>query len=228
MGVPGSQIDGTYEVFAPNSGLYLDSTNYFMIKLAPLDIGQYSTRNYEQSGGIFTMYAPNVFRLLFNYDDTMGKLLGFSYVGETYAVTQYASEITNKMSYQPDISSSVALDSTSSGNAIILSGTNYILMNCQELQVIESFGNIGIIKNSFAKIMFVGNPGKTCFNTFVQTPKIYYDPIQALSQLTLSFYSPDGQLYDFNGLDHSFTLELITLDEFPNGTHVNTHTGKRI
>jgi hypothetical protein len=96
-------------------------------------------------------------------------------------------------------------------------------MVCEELPVIET---IGTIKNAFATILLVGIAGKECFNTYVSTPKIFYEPIQELSQLTLSFYSPAGDLFDFNGLDHAFLLEITTLDELPFDTHVNTHTGK--
>ena len=230
QGVPGSKIDGTYEAYAQNAGLVpqgedYSSEDYFMIKLNPMDIGYYAVRGDGQFGGIFNMYIPNKFRLLFSYPDTIGELLGFSNVGETYAVTKYAYSITNKEAYQPDISPAVQTDTISPGNSVILSGHNYILMKCQELPVIES---IGKIKDAFAKILLVGIPGKTCFNTFVSTPKIFYEPIQELSQLTLSFYSPDEDLYDFNGLEHSFTIEIITLDELPFDTHINTHTGKML
>ena len=34
-------------------------------------------------------------------------------------------------------------------------------------------------------------------------------PIKNLSQLTLIYLWPDGQLVDFNCMDHSFTLEII-------------------
>ena len=222
-GIPSNNIDGTYEAYAPNLELGYNKLNYFMIKLQPLDIGQYTKRDDAQKGGIFYIYTPNKFRLLFNYKDTIGKLLGFPNVGETYAVTKYATSITNKDPYKPDISPAQTIDTTTPGNAVMMSGYNYILMECVEFPIIESLGKI---KNAFAKILLVGVPGKICFNTYVCTPKIFYEPIQELSQLTLSFYSPDGELYDFNGLDHSFTLEITTLDELPYDTHINTHTGK--
>jgi len=230
LGIPGSKIDGTYEVYKINQEFedpgFLGPTasdNYFMIKLLPLDMGQYKTREMAQNGGIFYMYTPNKFRLLFNFSDTIGSLLGFPNVGETYAVTKYDSVITNKDPYEPDIRPAMDLDITTPGNAMILCGYNYILMTCEELPVIDT---IGKIKKAFSKIIFTGIPGKMCFNSFISTPKIFYEPISQLSQLTISFYSPQGELYDFNGLDHSFTLEITTLDELPYDTHINTHTGK--
>jgi hypothetical protein len=169
------------------------------------------------------MYTPNKFRLLFDRPYTAGSLLGFPNVGETYAVTKFATSITNKDVYQSDINPEMTEDTTTPGNAVIMCGSNYILMTCEELNVMESFG---AIKDIFAKILFVGSPGKISFNTFVDTPKIFYEPIQELQRLTLAFYSPNGKLYDFNGLDHSFTIEITTLDELPYDTHINTHTGQ--
>jgi hypothetical protein len=151
--------------------------------------------------------------------------LGFPNVGETYAVTKYDKTITNKDEYEPDISPISVIDTTTPGDSIILSGNNYILMVCDELNVIETFSTI---KSAFAKILLIGIPGKVCFNTFVDTPKIFYEPIAELSTLSLSFYSPNGNLYDFNGLDHSFTLAITTLDNLPDNTNINTHTGNRL
>jgi len=225
MGIPGTTIDGTYEVYYPNLGLNLSATDYFMIMLQPFDIGQYKQRDIAQNGGIFTMYIPNIFRLLFDKPDTIGQLLGFPNVGETYAVTKYDKTITNKDEYEPDISPISVIDTTTPGDSIILSGNNYILMVCDELNVIETFSTI---KSAFAKILLIGIPGKVCFNTFVDTPKIFYEPIAELSTLSLSFYSPNGNLYDFNGLDHSFTLAITTLDNLPDNTNINTHTGNRL
>lgn len=225
FGIPGTTIDGTYEVYAPNLGLNVSATDYFMIMLNPIDIGQYKNRDIAQSGGIFYMYIPNIFRLLFDKSDTMGQLLGFPNVGETFAVTKFDKTITNKDAYQPDICSITTVDTTTPGDAIILSGSNYILMVCDELNVVET---LGTIKNAFAKILLVGIPGKVCFNTFVDTPKIFYEPIAELSKLTFTFYSPNGNLYDFNGLNHSFTLSLITLDNLPDDTNINTHTGNKL
>jgi hypothetical protein len=225
MGVPASFIDGTYEVFQVPTSLSLLSRDYFMIKLVPLDIGNYPTRLATLGGGVIKIYTPNIFRLLFDKNDTIGRMLGFSNVGTTLAVTKFDSEITNKDVYQPDIYPDIVVDTTTPGNAIMMSGYNYIIMQCDQFPVMEMMGKV---KSGFAKILFVGIPGKMMYNTFVNTPKIYYEPIKELSELSFKFYSPDGELYDFNGLDHSFTLEIITLDELPYDSNINTQTGVRI
>ena len=58
------------------------------------------------------------------------------------------------------------------------------------------------------------------YNTFSNTPLMYVEPLRKLERLTLEFVTPDGQLYDFNGNDHSFVLEIITLEEIPNTTSI--------
>ena len=226
MGISATVLDGEYEVFAPNGGiLSANPRDDFMIMLPTIDIHQYTTRVADLGGGIFNAYAPNKFRLLFDQPDTLGSMLGFPNVGDTTAVTKYSNIITNKESYQPDINPSITADITTPGNAIMLSGYNYIIMVCDQLPVIET---IGKIKTAFAKINLVGIPGKMVFNTFVSTPKDYYEPIKELSELNFSFYTPSGDLYDFNGLDHSFTLEITTLDDLPQDTNINPHTGRII
>ena len=56
------------------------------------------------------------------------------------------------------------------------------------------------------------------YNTFVDTPMILNDPIKRLTTMTISIVSPDNTYYDFNGLDHTFNLEIVTFDEIPEAT----------
>lgn len=226
MGVPGTILDGQFEAYAINSGMAAYTTrDYFMYILPAFDIGQFSSRDGALHGGIFKVYAPNKLRLLFNTGDTLGSILGFPDVGKSYAITQYAKVITNKDPYQPDINPVRSADTTTPGNAIALSGHNYIMMICDQFPVMDS---IGKIKSAFAKINLVGIPGKLVYNTFVSTPQDYYEPINEITDLSFSFYTPEGDLYDFNGLDHSFTLEIVTLDDLPQDTNINPHTGRII
>ena len=59
-------------------------------------------------------------------------------------------------------------------------------------------------------------------------PKIYYVPIHEVSKLTFKFFSPNGELYDFNGIDHSFTLRITTLENIPEHTNINAETSNYI
>lgn len=230
LGVSADKLNGQFEAYAPSTTGDMSNKNsrdYFMYLLQPFDIHQYQTSARDDSlgGGIFNVYVPNKFRMLFNQPDTVGSILGFHNCGESYAVTKFADSITNKDPYQPDINPVMATDNTTAGNAIMMSGYNYILMVCEQFPALDT---IGKIKSAFAKINLVGIPGKMLYNTFVSTPKDYYEPIGEISQLTFSFYTPFGELYDFNGIDHSFTLEITTLDDLPQDTNVNPQTGRII
>lgn len=231
MGITADKLNGQFEAYAPSTTGDMEETinsrDYFMYLLQPFDMGQYPTtsRDVHLHGGIFNVYVPNKFRMLFDKPDTIGSILGFPNCGESYAVTKFADSITNKDPYQPDINPIMVSDTTSAGNAIMMSGYNYILMVCNQFPVLDT---IGKIKSAFAKINLVGIPGKMVYNTFVSTPKDYYEPIGEVSQLTFSFYTPSGELYDFNGIDHSFTLEITTLDDLPQDTNINPQTGRII
>ena len=96
-------------------------------------------------------------------------------------------------------------------------------MSCTELNTINNIGNI---KEFFAKINLSGLPGKILYNTFVPTYNYYYEPIKKLSRLSINFYAPDGNPFYFNGLDHSYTIEFITLDEVPSETGIASLLGK--
>lgn len=230
MGITPDKLNGQFEAFAPSTTgdmALINSRDHFMYLLQPFDMGQYptSSRDASSKGGIFNVYVPNKFRMLFDRPDTLGSILGFPNAGESYAVTKFSTTITNKDPYQPDINPIISTDTTTAGNAIMMSGYNYILMVCDQFPVLDT---IGKIKSAFAKINLVGIPGKMVYNTFVSTPKDYYEPIGEVSQLTFSFYTPSGDLYDFNGINHSFTLEITTLDDLPQDTNINPQTGRII
>src|SRR5690606_28367283 len=108
-------------------------------------------------------------------------------------------------------------------NALKLSGDNYIIMVANPLKTLFS---VGPIKNAFAKITLCDIPGKVLYNTFVPTAHVFDDPLESLFELEIQFYNPDGTLFNFNGLNHSFTLEIITIVDIPEGTGINASTGK--
>ena len=106
-----------------------------------------------------------------------------------------------------------------------MSGSSYILVECTELATMSS---IGPIKDIFAKILLSGLPGKALYNTYVCVPKVFYEPIPELSSLEFTFYSPDGTLFDFNGINHSFTLEITTITNILNNTHLTERSIKTL
>lgn len=210
------------------------SINKIDIRGRSIEDTKYITKYIPSSNGYF--YTENIFRLLFNYPDTFGKMLGFIDVGKDTSITQYNSVITNKMLYSPILGLTLNDDDINIGNSIDLSGHNYLIMVCEEFPVMDNILNVN--KNqAFNKILLKGiggyvegtdygnyMGGNFIYNSFIKMKKIYYTPIHEISRLTFSFYSPSGELYDFNGIDHSFTLKIITLENILDHTNINSHT----
>lgn len=220
LGIPTAKINGTHTI----SSVVSDDSFNITIKNVNLE----SVRQNTSGGNGVKVYVPNIFRLRFDYSDTMGKQLGFRNPGNPTSITPYTNKATNYDAYENEI------DKDESGNKIviknnslILSGYNYILMECEELNKKSNFNSLGRVKDIFAKINLSGLPGKILYNSFVPTVSQYYDePIRDLSRLTVNFYTPDGEPFDFNGLDHSYTIEFTMLDEVPEDTGISARLGR--
>jgi hypothetical protein len=66
----------------------------------------------------------------------------------------------------------------------------------------------------FAKILLVGNIESYVYSQFIQCGSTFQEPLSTLSSINFSFYDPDMILYDFNNIEHSFTIEIVEqLDE---------------
>jgi hypothetical protein len=166
-------------------------------------------------------YIPNNFKLLFNTSDTFGTLLGFRDVGNDTSVTKFGTTITNYDEYDGEVVTTdvngnkyIYNKSGSSnlltGNSIKLTGYDYILLSIEELNSIYNIGTPSL-PNFFSKINLTKPPGNILYDTFVPSLTSSYEPFD-LNKLTIKFFSPDGKLFDFNGLDHSFVLEITTME----------------
>lgn len=217
FGIPPEILNGEHSITE-----IIDNNRYtFQIKHFNLQ----STRTDSGGGTAMTIDSPNMFKLRFDYPDTMGKVLGFRNPGASTSVTEYATELSNKDPYQFELLVDEAGNTkVITNNALMLTSENYIIMECVQL---NNFVNIGSkVKDIFAKILIKKKPGKILYNTFVDAPLYYFDPISQISDLDFNFYSPSGEYFNFNGLDHSFTIELICLSEIPKGTGISTLIGK--
>jgi len=207
----------------------IDNSHY-TFTLAPfnLDIlGIPTTTPATGSGGggfAVLIYIPDLWRLRFDQPNSAASVLGWRNPGDPNSITTYATIHTNQDAYAFDSLYDV------SGNPLIitnnflqLSGGNYVYMVAEPL---EAYRSTGAIPKAFAKILLCDLPDKVLFNSYVNMPAIYDNPLNELYQLQIAFYSVDGTLYDFNGVDHSFTLEIITVHDFPSGTHISASTGK--
>jgi hypothetical protein len=207
LGIPANVINQTFSVLNVIDG------NTYTIQLPPFNLLQ--TREITKGGVTFTVTSSNNFRLLFNYSDTLGKILGFRNPGIDSSITNYNYVIKNSDPYiseQPY--NDVGQPMTITNGPLLMSGENYILMKCTGL---DSMISTTPIKESFAKILLSGLPGKMLYNSFINIPTFFYDETITLSTIEVFFYAVDGTLYNFNGVDHSFTLEITTAQDLIKG-----------
>jgi hypothetical protein len=179
----------------------------------------------ETGGGVNVfVYIPDFFRMRFDQPDTLGGVLGFRDPGSPTSVTPYTTVVSNNDKYEFESNkNAVGQPIMIKNNALQLSGENYIIMVAEPIRTLLA---IGRVKNAFAKILLCDSPGRILYNTFVPVTHYFEDPIHELFRLDISFYTPDGNLFDFNGVEHSFTLEIVTISDIPEGTGINASTGK--
>ena len=145
---------------------------------------------------VIIVYALKV-RLLLDKPNTLGNILGFRQTGNPDSITQYNTTITNASLYEQDFN--IDISGSSLNGTINLSGENYILMTCP---IIDNIDGI------FAKLLLAGDPGSILFNQYIQLGSQLKTKISSLSEFEVSFTDPQGLLYEFNGLEHSYTLEI--------------------
>lgn len=197
LGIPSDIINKEHTITE-----IIDKDNYKIT----LDKFNFIDENKDTKGGVnVNVYIPDKIKLRFDKKDTLGTILGFNNVGEETSITDFKEIISNKDPYYDQISY------VGPNNSLKLKPFNYILM---EVDPLTSMSSTTSIPNSFAKILLSSND-RILFNTFVPLTYFYNDPIGSINTLKITFYNPDGTLYDFDGQDHSFTLELITINDIP-------------
>jgi hypothetical protein len=218
MGISASDLNGEHAITS------IVDANSYTIALSHINIG--TTRTDSRGGNAVKIYVPNLFRLLFTESNTMGYEIGFRDVGTDMAITNYGTLITNQSPYiDDDVTDSTTGETiVYKNNAVTLCGYDYILLSCRELPNVVHYGRTAI-DNVLAKINLSGQPGKVVYDSFAPTPIYYNDPI-SFNELNVSIYNPDGELVDFHNLDHSFVLEITTLDQIPKGTGIDSYSGR--
>ena len=187
--------------------------------------------NYESAGSEnINIRIASKCSLLFNKSDTIGEILGFKNVGETFAYTEFKSIITNTDLYNENI------NITAVGNEIINSHNlfnfigkyNYFLMYLNNISYIYTNNSL---EAAFAKILLSASPNDIVFNTFVTKSNNgikYYDnnfPIAYLDQLKIKFMYPDGTRVNFYNINHSYTLQIIE-EKYINSQFTNLNSKK--
>ena len=92
-----------------------------------------------------------------------------------------------------------------------LEGDSYIYLCIPSFKHLDSTAN-PTINNAFAKILLPGETNKTAYNSYVGGTKIFdTGEIDSLSEIEVAFLTHGRNLFDFNGLDHSFTIEIYEI-----------------
>ena len=99
----------------------------------------------------------------------------------------------------------VGVTSVSSERIVDLAGENFVLLVIDRFDGLQ---NTESIRDVFAKIIWNSPPRFVCYDSFVSNAIYFREPLQNLDRLRVRFIQQDGTLYDFNGLDHSFSIEL--------------------
>ena len=111
-------------------------------------------------------------------------------------------------------------------NLKIFTNTSLIFTSDYYINIVTP--QLSIIKNTaspfdlFAKVYFSNNNSEVMIDSVIVPPTYYYNPIRYLNELTFSFYDANGNLFDFDNIDHSFILELTMIDNIPENTQLNS------
>ena len=187
--------------------LVIDINNYIIKiqKYNPTTDGGNSQTTISNGGNAVNILFPLSIRLLFNYTDTIGNILGYSNLGNTNSITIFSKQITNNTLYvNASGINSVGLVNL---DIAILNFTTYpyILMVSG---VFSSNINYKESNGVFAKLFLTGNPGSMIYDQYVQITEDVPLTNAFINEIEFKFLTPDGNLYNFNGQNHSYTLEI--------------------
>ena len=194
-----------------NQSHYIESItdiNNYIIRLPkynPTTDGGNSLKTISNGGNAVNILFPLAIRLLFNYVDTIGGILGYKNLSNPTSITVFSKQITNNTPYinTSDINS-VGMVNLDIG---MLNFTTYpyILMVSG---VFSSNINYKESNGVFAKLFLTGNPGSIIYDQYVQITEDVPITNAFINEIDFKFLTPDGNLYNFNGQNHSYTLEI--------------------
>lgn len=84
------------------------------------------------------------------------------------------------------------------------------------------------VRDIFYKVQLAGASNSNIYNAFVGRKLIFYDsPYNQITDLEILWKTPDGNLFEFNDQDHSFTLEITESLQKIEGSGINARIGLR-
>jgi hypothetical protein len=230
-GILASNLNNKFTIYEK-----IDKDNY-KIKLENLNLtGNPSNTN---GGNYVKILSSNIFRLRFDFTDTIGSYFGFRKLGDTESITMWNSEISNKNWYYnewvddydvciqeyKDLNTNITTNTVKIKEAPI-NIQNYYFMTINsgnyQQERLNNTATFCKIKNVFAKIQNTSATGiinDIVYNGFVNTPVFFNNPLPELDDLKISFYDKNGDLVRYNDFEHSMTIEIVCLDEIPEKTN---------
>jgi hypothetical protein len=202
-GIPSVNLNGNFTIES------IIDVNTFIIKLDRFN-SEIQTSN-TSGGTAINVLIPIQSRLLFNVPNTIGTVLGFNNVGDSNSVTQYNFIINNYDLYEVDIqenSVGVITQPRKDTRILNINPNNYVLM-LADVPFNDQINLFNTSTYAMAKIYLAGELNSYVYDQFIQLGSRFQESISTLSSLTFSFYSPDNNLYDFNNVEHSFTIEIV-------------------
>lgn len=195
----------------------IDDDNYSFSLIGP---NLLDTRTDTKGGNYVRIDGPFKFRLLFDEENTVGNVLGFRKVGDEKSITGYGSVVKNSNPYQNEASVDLTGKTiTITNDYLQLISAPFFYIICPQLQTINK---ISKIKNIFTAIRIDEDYGDLMFDTFIDSFHTYTGIKHNLSYLDLSFVDPNGNLMEFDNIDHAFTIEIVTIDHTPDKVYMNS------
>lgn len=177
--------------------------------------------NHGMSNFICITYS-DIFQMFFNYNDTLGDVLGFKNVSKCDSITEYKHCIKNIDSYGYHLNIC-----TEQNKKINLSNLSYFYIVSPELAQDVPYCNTSV-SNVFAKIRYDDTCENYIIDSFVPTIQIYDTPINIMQYFNVEIVDPDGKLVDFCDMDHSFTIEITELYSRPRDTDISARINSEI
>jgi hypothetical protein len=202
-GIPSVNLNGNFAIET------VIDINTFLIRLDRFNSD--SSIVNTNGGTAINLLIPIQSRLLFNVPNTIGNVLGFNNVGDSNSVTSYSYIINNYDLYEVDIlenSVGVITQPRQDTRILNVNPNNYILM-LVDVPFNDQINLFNTSTYAMAKIYLSGDLNSYVYDQYIQLGSTFQESISTLSTLTFSFYGPDNNLYDFNNVEHSFTIEIV-------------------
>ena len=92
--IPSASLNGEHSISE------ILTVNRYKIKLGRFNLS--ATRINNGGGVSVSVFTPNMFKLRFDFDDTLGGILGFRNAGDATSVTPFGTAISNTDPYEFD------------------------------------------------------------------------------------------------------------------------------